>query len=268
MKITNKNFWTIIVCGILSLGLFIANIFGINKITNDAWRISLLTISSTIATVSLANVLWEVIAKENFAKSLLKQVKISENIAQSGIDAIHVDFREINWKEEFENTKSFKAAFTYAYSWRSHNDRTIKEFLKNKNHRNKSFVIVPNPLNKEIMAEYDRRFGFEKGETSRRIEDCIQYYYNLKMPIYVFDGSLQSSYYLMDKAGIMSFFSHSKQKASVPALRASKNGNMYKYIQADLNALQQQAHRVTYCDITISPDGNRSVSLRSDDNGK
>lgn len=263
MKITNKNFWTILICSILSVGFLVANNW-INKIPNDAWRITLLTISSTIATVSLANVLWEVIAKENFAKSVLKQVKISENIAQSGIDAIHVDFRDINWKEEFENTKSFKAAFTYAYSWRSQNDSTIRKFLASNNHRKNSFIIVPNPQNNEIMAEYDRRFCFEKGDTRKKVEDCIKYYYDLKMPIYLFDGSLQSSYYLMDKDGIMSFFTHSKEKTTVPAIRASKNGNMYMYIQADLNSIKQQSHRVTYIEIEISSDGKRSTTLRSD----
>ena len=92
MKITNKNIWTILI----SLGCFliimILNFCVVDKISNDSLRIFLLTLLSTIATVILANVLWEVIAKDNFAKSILEQVKISENIAQSGIDTVYVDF--------------------------------------------------------------------------------------------------------------------------------------------------------------------------------
>ena len=61
---------------------------------------------------------------------LLKQVRISENIAQSGIDSVYVDFRDIDWKKEFENTKSFTAAFVYAYSWRSHNEKLKILLLK------------------------------------------------------------------------------------------------------------------------------------------
>ena len=115
MKITNKNVWTILISLALFLGFMAINFFGLNKISNDAIRLFSLTLSSTVATVILANVLWEVIAKENFAKSLLNQVKISENIAKSGIDTVYMDFRDIDWKTEFENTKGFTAAFVYAY---------------------------------------------------------------------------------------------------------------------------------------------------------
>lgn len=66
--------------------LIAANFFGISRIGNDAIRIFLFSLSSTIATVILASVLWEVIAKENSAKSLHNQVKISENNTKSEID--------------------------------------------------------------------------------------------------------------------------------------------------------------------------------------
>ena len=129
MKITNRNIVTNIICVISFLIFMALNFFVISKISNDTVRNFLSILFSTIATVLLANVLWEGIAKENFARSLLKQVRISENIAQSGIDSVYVDFRDIDWKKEFENTKSFTAAFVYAYSWRSHNEKSIKEVV-------------------------------------------------------------------------------------------------------------------------------------------
>lgn len=168
MKITNKNIWTILI----SLGCFliimILNFCAVDKISNDALRIFLLTLLSTIATVILANVLWEVIAKDNFAKSILEQVKISENIAQSGIDTVYVDFRTIDWCKEFENTKAFTAAFVYAYSWRSSNDVYIKKFVSKPSRCKKMNIIVPDPENTAIMADFDRRFNFESGDTKKK----------------------------------------------------------------------------------------------------
>ncbi len=265
MKITNKNVWTILISLAIFLGLMFANFFGLSRIPNDAIRLFSLTVSSTIATVILANVLWEVIAKENFARSLLKQVKISENIAKSGIDAVYVDFREIDWKKEFENTKSFTAAFVYAYSWRSNNDSTIRAFASKGSRRKKMKIIVPDPEIDAIMSDLDRRFNFEKGETRRRVEDCIKYYCDLGVAVYVFEGTLQSSYYLMDQVGIMSFFTHSKEKGTVPALRAVKTGNMYKYIDSDLQAMLARSSRVTSISIDIS-DGVRRTTIRRADN--
>ena len=261
MKITNKNIWTILISVVVFLVLMVINFCGLERIQNDALRILLLTISSTVATVVLANVLWEVIAKENFAKSMLDQVKISENIAKSGIDAVYVDFRDIDWKKEFKNTKSFTAAFVYAYSWRSNNDTAIREFASKNSRRKKMRIIVPDPENNSIMSDLDRRFNFECGETRKRVEDCIKYYCDLGITVYVFEGTLQSSYYLMDQVGIMSVFTHSKGKGAVPALKANKTGNMYKYINDDLNALIKRSCRVTGISIEIE-DGVRTTTIR------
>lgn len=261
MKITNKNIWTIICSIAIFLALMLLNFCGLNKITNDSLRIFLLTLTSTIATVVLANVLWEVIAKENFAKSLLDQVKISENIAKSGIDSVYVDFRDIDWKKEFADTSSFTAAFIYAYSWRSNNEGAIKAFAEKSSHRKRAKIIVPDPENALIMSDLDRRFNFESGETKKRIEDCIKFYYDLNIAVYLFDGTMQSSYYLMDKVGIMSFFTHSKEKGTVPALRANKTGNMYKYIKNDLESMLKRSCRVTGISIEVV-NGTRQATIR------
>lgn len=265
MKITNKNIWTILI----SLGCFviimILNFCAVDKISNDALRIFLLTLLSTIATVILANVLWEVIAKDNFAKSILEQVKISENIAQSGIDTVYVDFRTIDWCKEFENTKAFTAAFVYAYSWRSSNDVYIKKFVSKPSRCKKMNIIVPDPENTAIMADFDRRFNFESGDTKKKVEDCIKYFVDLGATVYLYSGTLQASYYKMDKDCIMSFFTHTKEKGTVPALRAAKNGNMYNYISKDLDSLISQSSRVISIKIEIE-NGARTVLIRRKSN--
>ena len=260
MKITNRNIVTNIICVISFLIFMALNFFVISKISNDTVRNFLSILFSTIATVLLANVLWEGIAKENFARSLLKQVRISENIAQSGIDSVYVDFRDIDWKKEFENTKSFTAAFVYAYSWRSHNEKSIKDFTAKSTHRKNMKIIVPDPENGDIMSDLDRRFNFESGETRKRVEDCIKYYCDLGVSVYVFDGTLQASYYLMDQVGIMSFFTHSKEKGTVPALKANKSGNMYKYIREDIASLLNRSCKVTKISIEII-DGVRKTTI-------
>ena len=115
------------------------------------------------------------------------------------------------------------------------------------------------------MSDLDRRFNFETGTTKKRIEDCIKYYYDLGVSVYVFEGTLQSSYYLMDQVGIMSFFTHSKDKGTVPALKANKTGNMYKYINDDVNSLLKRSCRVTSINIEIV-DGARTTTIRRECN--
>lgn len=261
MKITNKNIWTIIACIALSLLLFLINYFGIEHIVNDSVRILLSTMVSTIITVLLANVAWEVIAKKNFAQSLLNMVKLSENIANSGIDSVYVDFRNINWTEELSKTSSFVAAFTYAYSWRSANQVAIEKFAQKKKKREKMFIIMPDPERPNITADLDRRFGYEAGETKKRIEDAIQYYKKIGVTVYVYSGTLQASYYKMDNSAVMSFFTHSKEKTTVPAIQAAKGGHLYDYIRKDLDEMMRQSDIIESIEIKIDENGRRSVVI-------
>lgn len=261
----NKNIITIFICISVFIALMIVVVILLPLISNDGLRVFLQTLFSTIATVFLANGAWEWIAKERFADSILKMVRISENIAKSGIDSVYIDFNDINWKNEFANTNSFTAAFVYAYSWRNHNDTAIRSFAKRKKHRQQMRIIVPDPQNCDVISDLDRRFRFAKGETKKRIEECIQYYYTLGATVYLFEGTLQSSYYLMDKTGIMSFFSHSKIKGTVPAIKASKNGNMYKYIQTDIESLISRSSKVIGCSTEIK-DGESVVTIEREKN--
>lgn len=260
MKITNKNILSILTSGVCFIIIMALNFFVFDKIPNDSWRIFILTLFSTIATVILANVLWEVIAKENFAKTILEQVRISENIARSGIDSVYVDFKEIDWGKEFRNTKTFTAAFTYAYSWRSNNESYIKKFVAKASRRNKMNIIVPDPENSEIMSDLDRRFNFENGATKKKVEDCIKFFVDLGATVYLYNGTLQASYYKMDKECIMSFFTHTKEKGTVPTLKAAKNGNMYNYISTELDSLINHSSRVISIKVDIL-NGDRSVTI-------
>ena len=63
----------------------------------------------------------------------------------------------------------------------------------------------------------------------------------------------------------MSFFTHSTEKGPVPALRAVKTGNMYKYINSDLQAILARSSRVTSICVDIA-DGVRRTTIRRADN--
>lgn len=247
-----NNTIAIVVSGasaILIAGLIV---FVIDPITfsNASWKTLLVMLLSTVVTVLVANVLWEVIAKQRFANHMLELARISENIAKSGIDAVYIDFNKINWDDEFRKTREFRAVFTYAKTWRESHRRDIEEFVKtHKKHNNNSpmTIVVPNIFNETIMGEFDRRFNVPKGRTKEQIEDSILFFYNMGADVYLFDESLHASYYITDQAAFMSFFRHSHEKGYVPALRAEKNGEFYKYIQKEYETILSNSKKVKKC---------------------
>lgn len=254
-QMKQKRNWHIIIWGsILFLTVFLIVFFGISAIPNDTLKTFLTSLLSTVDTVILANVLWELLAKERFAKSLLDLVNISQNIANSGIETVFVNFLNIDWKREIKHTKNMTVVFTYAATWRESNRETLKGFSKKKHHVLN--VIVPDCENEEIMEDFDRRFSFQQGETKHRIEECIIFFHNLHANIFLYQGTLHSSYYLLDNIAFMSFFRHSKEKGEVPALKIQKNGHMYSFVEKEIDEMIKNSTKV------------KSISRKLDDQQK
>lgn len=256
-ELRNRSWKVIIWCGILFLGIIIVVFFGIEKITNDTCRIFFSTLLSTVATVLLANVLWEIIAKESFAKSLLKLVSISNNIANSGIETVYVDFLSIDWEKELQQTQAFWVAVTYAATWRESNRTILGNFIKKNG--NSMNIILPDPEIKACMKEYDRRFNFDSGKTKERVEEAIQAFDKLGATVYLYPGTMQASYYRLDKVGIMSFFNHRQEKGIVPAIRAEEHGKFYTFIDEELNSMHKQSVKVTKVTVVSEAGKHRIV---------
>lgn len=261
-NLKNKNWKVIALCAVLFLVLTLVIFLGVDKIYNDTCRIYLNTLLSTIATVLLANVLWEIIAKESFADSLLKLVSISNNIEASGIETVYINFLDINWEMELRGTKSFWVAVTYATTWRESNRSRLEDFLKKDG--NQMNVILPDPEIEANMSEYDRRFNFENGKTKKRVEEAIRAFYKLGATVYLYPGTMQASYYKLDRVGIMSFYNHLQEKGSVPAIKAEEHGKFYSFIEKDLNAIHEKSVKVT--EVNIIGDDVRQIVIRREGN--
>lgn len=160
--LTKGNLITIIISLITAIVSFGCVVYPIPQITNTQMQLFFTTVISTIGAAFLVNFLWEIFAKKRFAESVLEMAKISKNIEQSGVDHIDIDFSSINWQAELTKTHNLTAIFTYAQTWRNSNRVTIQRFTAKR--KNRFTVIMPDYENKDIMAEFDRRYNYEDGK--------------------------------------------------------------------------------------------------------
>ena len=234
--LTKGNLVTIILSLIAAFISFLIAVYVIPLITrNDQIILFLTTIVSTIGAAFLVNLLWEIFAKKRFAESIFDVAKISKNIEQSGVDHIDTDFSSINWKAELSKTHNFTAIFTYAQTWRNSNRVAIQSFTRKK--KNNFIVIMPDYENDEIMAEFDRRYNYDSGKTKSLIQEAVMDYSELGAKLYLYNRSLQATYYVMDNVALMAFFKHSPGKSTVPYIRAESTGSFYDYIEAEKKAI-------------------------------
>lgn len=258
--INNRNCKLILKCSICFFASFFLVFFVLNNIPDETWRVFSSTVVTTIGAAALVNVLWELFAKISFTDYLLNLVRISNNISNSGLDTVYINFLDIRWDTELKHTKSFTAVFTYAETWRKTNRASLESFIKN-NKTKAMKIIVPDPEDKEIMDEFDRRFNYEEGETKHRIEDCIDFFYKMEACIFLYHGSIQASYYLLDDIAFMSFFNHSKVQGEVPALKIDIGGNMFNYIQNEIKSILRDSDEVIAFEKTLDENRHRKVFI-------
>ena len=253
--LTKGNLITILISLFIASCCFLVTVFLIPKTTdNNQIQLFFSTIVSTIGAAFLVNFLWEIFAKKRFAESIFEVAKISQNIEQSGVDHIDTDFSSINWRSELTKTHNFTAIFTYAQTWRNANIVALQKFTAKK--KNKFTVIMPDYENDDIMAEFDRRYNYDAGKTKSLIREAIIDYSELGAKVYLYNKSLQATYYVMDNVALMAFFKHSPGKATVPYIRAESNGSFYNYIETEKAAILAASVSVS---VTMDTNGNKII---------
>lgn len=115
---------------------------------------------------------------------------------------------------------------------------------------------MPDYENDDIMAEFDRRYNYKSGKTKSLIYEAVIDYAELGAKVYLYNKSLQATYYVMDNVALMAFFKHSPGKATVPYIRAESTGSFYDYIEEEKNAILSASVSVS---VTIDENGNKII---------
>lgn len=115
---------------------------------------------------------------------------------------------------------------------------------------------MPDYENNDIMAELDRRFNYDPGKTRELIEEAIIDYSGLGAKVYLFNKSLQATYYVMDNVALMAFFKHSSGRSTVPYIRAESSGSFYDYIVSEQTAILNTSVSVS---VTTDASGKKII---------
>ncbi|MDD4590041.1 MAG: hypothetical protein PHG06_06355 [Parabacteroides sp.] len=230
----------IAVIGISFVGIVLVNQYWKNT---SLWKDQVILLLGAIETSAIVVSIWEFIAKKSFAKEMLSLAKISSNVEKSGIIHIYNDFQDIQWKAILDHTKSFQVAATYANTWREGNRKALKDFVEDKKNLT---VYLPDFTDESILGELASRLNMPNEKIREKIrESCNSFKNEIGATVYLYHGCFQSSYYLSDNAGIMSFFNHKKEKSIVPALEISNQGELYGYISSEFESIKKNSSEWT-----------------------
>lgn len=221
-------------------------------VTSHEWvdfnelRMVMISFISTVLSLAVVFVFWEVGGKRSFAKDILDLAKMSNNIVDSGIEYFYEDFKQIEWEKELKYKKNLKVAFSYGYTWTNDNRQTLEKFIEDGGTLQ---VFLPDYKDNKIISCLAERFPNPEDNEDYTAEDNVRNkikgsivsFKKLGATIYLYNGTYQSTYYLYDDTGIMASFNHKKTKSYVPAIKAKQGGQLFNFIKSEINVINEQS---------------------------
>lgn len=196
---------------------------------------------------------WEIIGKSSFADELLTKFKISEDLKNTNIECVYDTFADVDWNIILNETTDFKAFISYGYTWRNNNRTYLKQAIENCG-KNKFIMVFPNYNDSFIVDELNRRYGYNKDnvkDVKEYIEESVKWFLESGAKVYLFNGTLCSSFYIYNNHCLYPLSKHGADKASVPVIKFKSNGTLYKHVVDDFNRILNESNEVTLEDDQI-----------------
>jgi len=210
---------------------------------HEIWRAVIQELSGSLFITGAITSLWELIVKRAFLNEILDKVKISKEIAASGIIEVS-NFNGIDWKTYLStNINKLDIFFAYAYSWRHDHVEELKGIAANKNAQIR--IVLPDYNNPQIVNELARRFNYSESKLIDKIKEAEIFFENLhpstskgaSVNIWLLPTTPQFTFYRLDNIAIIALYSHRRELTTVPAIVCKKGGMLYDYICNEFNSM-------------------------------
>jgi hypothetical protein len=243
------NLRTVLVASIVALigvGMLVLadnnGIWGMNN-TNASFPSVIRDVGGLLVASVAVALLWELFGKRAFFEELWEKIRLAEDIREAGIIQFTKDFSDVDWDPLFENVKEIDIFFIYGRTWRRlYGNRLIEAATRQAKIR----VILPDPQDKTIISEFDRRFtnisrdairelileAKSEFELLRKKGAQVSIWYISAIPLY--------SFYRFDNIIVWSVYHHQRDiHSTVPAFILSKDGSLYHFVKEDFEATIQ-----------------------------
>jgi hypothetical protein len=105
--------------------------------------------------------------------------------------------------------------------------------------------VLPDPEDKPTVVELARRFGCSEEELKRRICTAFEHFSRLQsspermadIGIWFLPATPQFAFYRFDRTGIISLYTHRRDRTPVPTLVVESGGTLYAFIRKEFDAM-------------------------------
>ncbi len=211
----------------------------------EAWQVVVQNIGGLLVITVAITLFWELWVKRAFLDEVLAKVRVAEEIKLAGVVRITDSWhRDIEWESLFRTVKKLDIFFAYGHTWRSNNDRQLKEVAAQKDARIR--VVLPDPEDEQTVSELSRRFDYTSERLRELIREAETYFRNLRsvsgnngaqIDIWFLPAAPQFAFYRFDRIAVFTLYSHSRERMPVPAFVVEMGGTLYDYIRKEFGAM-------------------------------
>lgn len=194
-------------------------------------------IGSSLFAIGSLSLAWDLFAKRSFAAEIFEIAKINKDLKDSGILSIGKDYlRDVDWKNEIENSRELQVLFAYGSTWRNTVSNTIADC------NIKVTIYLPNPQHADTLNALSQIIPKTPSELKLKIEDAQSQFTTKKIgkktTVHLVNAIPKYTIYLFDTRGVMIPYPHKDQKSNSPIIICKKGGWLYSFLQEELDSIK------------------------------
>lgn len=153
-----------------------------------------------------------------------------------------------DWGGEFSKSKKLDIFVAYGQTWRNIVARQLISFAKCP--ENKMRVYLPDIGDPDTLRPLAWRFGIGVDRLKEKIRDARDFYEGISVPggarveIYFRCGEFLFSAYRFDECSVVTFYSHTRTRASAPPALVCGAGSVSDFLDEQFKVIHQESRRV------------------------
>ena len=208
------------------------------------------------------------IAEHLLIRHVSELFSLKHSIRESGLETICPDASEFNYGNDFlTESPSLCLVFNDGKKWSSNHYKQLSERFKHEKFSTDVFLVNPQGPFLEILAE---KTGDSPDRVRRKIERSISNFKDLyeesgkqgQLRIYYLNLFPTYTAFLNDKSGVVSWYSISSGRTSVPAFvmkNINQSDTFFEFVKNDIERLKQQSE--IHFDSNVTPDLTKPAEL-------
>ena len=210
----------------------------------EPWVTLIRELGAVAVAMGLLSVAWDFGARRAFTEEMLRQLRISQQVAAAGIVGVTPNFNQgIAWEEEFRAAHQVDLFFAYATSWLFEHHQQLSDVARRPGASIR--LVLPDPDDSEVVAELAHRFAKTRdairrsiGTTEHDVESLAQEPGAVAhVEIWHLPRAPMFTYYRFDDTAILAMYNHSGWQYPVPAVTCGRPGSLFEVLSREFSLM-------------------------------